>query len=139
MTAADAGRAAALDRFLPQIARALGVPVEHLPLRLYRAQIARLVGLGSARSLSSTASRGAQRGEPRWVAYRAMIGRGAHSVPLEQVAAWLAVDAGLLGLPAPGPAAKEKEGVRDGADRDSSLSLDLAWANRRGVVHRCEG
>lgn len=128
--------AAALDRFLPRIARALGVPVERLPLRLDRVQIARVAGLGSAKSLAASASRGVQRGDPRWVAFRATIGRGTHSVPVERVAEWLAMDAGVLPLPAPAPADEDRTRAPAPA-----LALEHALAGWRGVgvVHRCEG
>lgn len=132
MTTAE--RIAVLDRFLPRIAAALGLPSDRAPSVLSREQIAQVAGLGSAKSLTSSASRGVQRGDPRWTAYRAIVGQGAHRVPVERVAEWLAVWAGVLPMPA--------VVAEDDAAHASAMptpSLEHAWASGRGRVNRCLG
>ncbi len=110
-TAVDLATLAVLDRFLPHIAWALGVPIDRLPAYLDRQQIAAVAGLGSAGSLKSMACQGAAHKDPRWLAFRATIGLRKRRVPVAHVAMWLAVEAGQLQLAAATATATAGAGV----------------------------
>lgn len=123
----SADQIAIIDRFLPRVASAL--KVKTLPPTLNREQIARVAGLKDGRCLAAAASRGAKNGDSRWVAFRAAVGTGRHSVPAEKVAAWLAMDAGLLPMPMSSP------GEETEADASAGYSLQSAWRGQ-GRIHR---
>ena len=125
----SADQLAIIDRFLPRVAAAL--KVKALPPALNREQIARVAGLKDGRCLAAAASRGAKNGDSRWVAFRAAVGTGRHSVPSEKVAAWLAMDAGLLSMPAPVPGKEAETDERAGGD--AGYSLQNAWRGQSRV------
>ncbi len=119
-----------IKHFTSRIATALNLRVEELPLDLSREQIARVARLKNGRSLASTLHKGVGRRQPRWLAFQSTIGRGIHAVPVERLARWLAIDAGVLQMPTPPAADKEDAGV---------ASLQNAWHPASRRVHRCEG
>ena len=86
--------------YLPTVASRLGVDVA--PPSLSRAQIAQVAGLKNARSLAAMRHKELKKRNPhpRWVAFQAAVGGRTHSVPTERVARWLAIEAGMLPLPA---------------------------------------
>ena len=91
-----------LRHFLPRIAVALDVPVDRLPTHLNRQQIAAVAGLGGAGSLRATVCRGANRREPRWLAFQFIVGQRKHRIPVDRVAMWLAAEAAEAATHMPG-------------------------------------
>ena len=123
--------------FLGRIAADLSLAVT--PGFLTRGQIATAAGFSNSHSLSSAASRGVTNGQARWLAFDAVVGRGAHRVAAERVAHWRAIEAEMLPMPsAPAPvpaspfpaAADSKRGP--GRPRGSSKAAAT-------TVHRCLG
>ncbi|CAZ88645.1 conserved hypothetical protein [Thiomonas arsenitoxydans] len=87
-----------LKFFLDRIAAQLGL--ESAPIYLTRGQIARIAQFKNSHSLASAFSRGLAKRQPRWLAFEAAIGNGAHRVAAERVAHWMAIQAGMLPMPA---------------------------------------
>lgn len=88
-----------LKFFLDRIAAQLGLG--SAPIYLTRGQIARVAQFKNSHSLASAFSRGIAKRQPRWLAFQATVGNGAHRVPSERVALWLAIEARMLPMPAP--------------------------------------
>jgi hypothetical protein len=89
--------AAEIRRNLRQIAAALELPTA--PDFLTGEQIAQAARLKDAHTLSASVERGVRLGDKRWLAYRAVIKKGAHRVPSAEVAHWMAIAAGRLPMP----------------------------------------
>lgn len=95
---------------------------------LNRQQIAKLVGLGNARSLASSINRGCAKNEVRWIAFKKVVGVGKHKVEASKIARWMAVVGGELEMHSE-PARAAEYSINDAMN---------AMA-RPGRVHRCEG
>lgn len=115
-----------IDRELRKIAAKLDLPTA--PDRLDRGQIAKVAGLGNARSLAASLERGVKERHPKWLAFSSTIRKGSHLVPAARVARWLAIDEGTLPMPMP-PAAPAA---------DPAAELDRAWRGAKRAV-RCKG
>jgi hypothetical protein len=86
-----------IDSYLQKIALALGLPTA--PDFLTNEQIAGIAKLKDAHTLSSSVERGIRTGDKRWIAYRAVIRKGAHRVPATDVARWMSIAAGKIATP----------------------------------------
>ena len=86
--------------YIPDVASLLGVDVA--PPSLSRAQIAQVAGLKNAKVLAQTCYKELKKTNPptRWIAFKAAVGGRTHRVPVERVARWIAMDRGMLPLPA---------------------------------------
>ena len=132
MNAADENE---IHRNLGRIAAALGLPDADAPDYLTNEQIARvakfaeIANIKNAHTLSSSVERGVRTGDKRWVAYRAVIRKGARRVPATDVARWMAIAAGRLPMP---PAATPGNPASAGC---ASVPGRL-WS---GLIHHCEG
>ncbi len=124
MNAADENE---IHRYLGRIAAALGLP--DAPDYLINEQIAQVVQLSGAHTLSSSVERGVRLGDARWIAYRAVIRKGARRVPATDVARWMAIAAGRLPMP---PAAASGTPTSAGC---ASVPGRM-WS---GLIHHCEG
>jgi hypothetical protein len=122
-----------IDRNLLRIAAALKLRdwPDYLSLEQIAAvaRFTEIAKLKDAHALSSSVERGVRRGDKRWLAYRAVIRKGAHRVPAADVARWMAIAAGRLAM----PPATDLDGPAGAVH-----ALESAWSGPRRVV-RCEG